>query len=104
LIRPDTEVPVLQVESETDLEQLGCVGARQDDTDQVRTWEIAGAAHADQSTLDYAIKAGRWTDAKLDLSSSCGTINDGPQEPVLQAAFAALDTWVDDGTLPTEPA
>lgn len=103
LIRPDTEVPVLQVESETDLEQLGFVGARQDDTDQVRTWEIAGAAHADQSTLDYAIKAGRrWTDAKLDLSSSCGTINDGPQEPVLQAAFAALDTWVDDGTLPTK--
>ncbi len=101
LIRTDTDVPVFQVESETDIEQLGFFGARQDDTDQLRTWEIAGAAHADQSTLDYAIEAGRrWTDAELDLSASCGTINDGPQEPVLQAAFAALNTWVDDGTLP----
>jgi hypothetical protein len=100
-IRDDIEVPVLQVESETDLELLGFVAARQDDTDLLRTWEIAGAAHADQSTLDYAIQAGaRWTDADVDLSSSCGTINDGPQEPVMQAALAALRSWIADGTLP----
>lgn len=100
-IREDIEVPVFQVESETDLELLGFVQARQDDTDLLRTWEIAGAAHADQSTLDYAIQAGsRWTDADVDLSSSCGTINDGPQQPIMQTALAALRSWIVDGALP----
>lgn len=100
-IRDDIEVPVFQVESETDLELLRFVEARQDDTDLLRTWEIAGAAHADQSTLDYAVEAGaRWTDAEVDLSSSCGTINEGPQQPVVQTALAALQTWMVDGTEP----
>jgi hypothetical protein len=102
-VRTDSQVPVLQFETETDLELLGHVNARQDDGDVVRTWEVAGTAHADRSTLDYAVSAGaRWTDANVDLSSSCGTINDGPQQPVVQAALAALRAWVVDGTVPPE--
>lgn len=100
-VRADLEVPVLQFETETDLELLGFVLARQDDTDLLRTWEVAGTAHADQSTLDYAVQAGaRWTDGGVDLSASCGTINEGPQQPVVQTALAALRTWVVDGTPP----
>lgn len=100
-IRSDLGVPVLQFETETDLELLGFVAARQDDTDQLVTWESAGTAHADQSTLDYAVQAGqRWTDSGVDLAASCGTINDGPQQPLVQTAFAHLQDWIVEGTVP----
>lgn len=100
-IRDDVGVPVLQFETETDLELLGFVQARQDDADRLVTWEAAGTAHADQSTLDYAVQAGRrWTDSGVDLAASCGTINDGPQQPLVQTAFAHLHEWIVDGTAP----
>ncbi|HRW36405.1 MAG: hypothetical protein KDB04_17125 [Acidimicrobiales bacterium] len=100
-IRSDLDVPVFQFETETDLELLGFVRARQDDTDHLVTWETAGTAHADQSTLDYAVEAGkRWTDSGVDLAASCGTINDGPQEPLVQTALRHLEAWIVDGTAP----
>jgi hypothetical protein len=100
-IRDDIEVPVVQFATETDLEQLQFVLARQDDTDRLLTWEAAGTAHADQSTLDYAVAAGaRWTDSGVDLSASCGSINDGPQEPIVQTLMGHLRAWVVDGTPP----
>ncbi|MFN8017556.1 MAG: alpha/beta hydrolase domain-containing protein [Acidimicrobiales bacterium] len=104
-IRTDTDVPVVQFETETDLDLLQFVKARQDDFDHLVTWEVAGTAHADRSTLDYAVQAGRrWTDANVDLSSSCGSINDGPQQPVVNAAFAHLEDWVAGGDpLPAGP-
>lgn len=100
-IRTDTDVPVFQFETETDLEYLEFVDARQDDHEHLVTWESAGTAHADRSTLDYAVQAGRrWTDANVDLSTTCGQVNEGPQEAIVQAAFDALHTWVVDGTKP----
>ena len=100
-IRTDSEIPVLQFATETDLEFLGFVDARQDDHEHLVTWETAGTAHADRSTLDYAVEAGRrWTDANVDLSTTCGQVNEGPQEAIVQQAFASLATWVADGTKP----
>ena len=100
-IRSDAGVPVFQFATETDLEYLKFVDARQDDHEHLVTWETAGTAHADRSTLDYAVQAGRrWTDANVDLSTTCGQVNEGPQEAIVQAAFAALHTWVVDGTKP----
>jgi hypothetical protein len=83
-IRTDLDVPVLVVQTETDLlPVLGFAEARQDDTDLIRLWEIAGTAHADASTL------GRYA-AMVD----CGVpINDGPQRFVLRAALRHLVTW-----------
>jgi hypothetical protein len=46
-IRDDVRVPVLTVQSETDVVGLGSAGARQDDAARFRLWEIAGAAHGD---------------------------------------------------------
>jgi hypothetical protein len=92
---------VLQFETETDLEFLDFVNARQDDDEHLVTWESAGTAHADRSTLDYAVKAGRrWTDANVDLSTTCGQVNEGPQEAIVQQAFASLQAWIVDGTKP----
>jgi hypothetical protein len=100
-IRTDAEAPVLQFETETDLVGLGFVDARQDDHEHLVTWETAGTAHADRSTLDYAVQAGRrWTDANVDLSTTCGQINEGPQPLIVQKAFDSLHTWVADGTKP----
>ena len=101
-VRTDLDVPVLQVQTETDL--FGVIGsypARQPDTDTVVTWELAGTAHADASTLDYGVASGSvWSDTEVDFSDECGTVNQAHQAQVVQAAFAALVTWVRDDEVP----
>jgi hypothetical protein len=101
-IRADLTVPVMQFETETDLFGLGFATARQPDTDRLRTWEVAGTAHADQSTLDYGLESGRQLDSttKLDFTALCGTINNGPQRAVARQAFASLLAWVGGGAAP----
>jgi len=101
-LRTDLDVPSLQFESETDLTLLGHLDGRQDDTESVVTWEVAGAAHADASTLVYGRASGSvWLpDADADPTRDCGPINDGPQAPVMRATLAALDAWIVDGTYP----
>jgi hypothetical protein len=103
-IRTDLDDPVLQFQTETDLFVLGFLAARQPDTDLLRTWEVAGTAHADQATLDYGVESGReWnTTAQVDFSSQCGAVNDGPQPYVLRAAIDALAAWASGGDPPAE--
>ena len=92
VIRDDLDVPVLVLETETDvaLPVLNYLQARQPDTDRFRLWEVAGTAHADTYQL------GPFADA-LECG---GPINDGPQHFVVKAALRALDRWVRDGTAP----
>ena len=100
-IRDDLDVPVFQFETETDLfGPLGFHRAEQDDTDLLRTWEVAGTAHADAAILDYNADLARA--AGIDLEAECGSINQGPQAPVLRAAITALRAWVVDGEPPPE--
>jgi hypothetical protein len=100
-IRDDLADPVLQFETETDIfGRLGFDAARQPDSDTLRTWEVAGTAHADQSILDY--NAGLAETFGLDLNAECPTINDGPMAQVLRASVDAIRTWVVDGEAPTE--
>ncbi|MBL7500932.1 hypothetical protein I6A84_10030 [Frankia sp. CNm7] len=91
LIRVDTAAPVLIVQAEGDLTHvLNSLGSRQDDTQTVRTWEVAGAAHADRHTI------GPFADLL-----GCGVdVNDAPMHVVVKAALRALETWVRDGTPP----
>jgi hypothetical protein len=56
-------VPVLCVESETDLMNLGYLEARQDDGDGFVLWEIAGASHGDM----YTFVAGAVDDGRLPV-------------------------------------
>ena len=60
-IRDDARVPVLVLQSETDVILLGGGLAEQPDSDRVRVWEMAGAAHADT----YTVSAGRHDDGTL---------------------------------------
>lgn len=113
--RPDLRVPLLTVITETDLfgtARLGYLHARQSDSDTFRAWEVPGAAHADNYTIQVApIDSGS---APLDdlVAAYAPTdnlmgqqldhyINFGPQHHyVLQAAVAALNKWVSEGTTP----
>lgn len=113
-IRDDVRVPVLIVQSETDIVTLAGGRARQPDADKLRWWEIAGAAHFDtygliaahsddQHTAAEALAVAMApTDTPMGMKSECA-VNSGPQQHyVLNAAFAHLERWVRDGTPPPE--
>lgn len=113
--RPDLRVPLLAVITETDLfghVPLGYYSARQPDNEWLRVWEIPGAAHADNYTIQVApIDSGSAPLADIVAAYAPTNmlmgqqldhyINFGPQHHyVVQAAIAALDGWVRTG----EPA
>ena len=108
-IREDIDVPVMQVITETDLFDMAALPnsyvtpfppARQPDSDVVRTWEVAGTAHADAHYLRLLTMQGtRQFPEFLDLSVIASMANDGPQRYVVQAAFSALRQWIVDGTV-----
>jgi hypothetical protein len=53
-IRTDLKVPVFMSQTQTDLIELGYAPAQQPNTAKIRTWEIAGTAHADAYTVGAA--------------------------------------------------
>ncbi|MGO9059585.1 MAG: alpha/beta hydrolase domain-containing protein [Candidatus Binataceae bacterium] len=109
-IRDDVRVPVLTIQSETDVIKLGGIGARQPDAERLRLWEVAGAAHFDVYGLvaslldDGTLSAEQFTELNAPLSSIMGMPTDQPINAglqfhyVSQAAIDALDRWVRDGT------
>jgi hypothetical protein len=103
-IRDDLGVPVLQYITESDLfGPLGFHRAEQDDSDLLRTWEVAGTAHADRGLLGYSSQmAEDQAGGGFDIAGQCGSINEGNQGLVLRAAVRALRAWVVDGEPPPE--
>jgi hypothetical protein len=112
-IRADARVPVINVQSETDVIHLRGIEARQADHDHFRLWEIAGAAHFDT----YGLLGSRRDDGTLsgaELASLIAPIDDfmgfiktpepinsGPQQHyILQAALAHLEAWAAGGEPP----
>lgn len=98
-IRTDLDVPVFIFETETDLTVLGYANARQDDSDMVRTWEVAGLAHADAHFI-RSITGGPRDPSVGGLLGCAEPINTGPQHEVIQAALHHLVAWVDGGEAP----
>jgi len=113
-IREDVRVPVLTFESETDIVILGGGRARQPDSERVRLWELAGAAHFDtyglvaahfdRDGISVEELAGHLAPTDDVLGMSAGSpINSGPQQHyVLNAAQTHLDRWVREGTPPPQ--
>ena len=107
----DLRVPVLCVEAETDLVNLGYQRARQAEGERLVVWEMAGTSHADMYTfaagfvdtghLPIAALAPHWRPVRelfgtaLDLP-----VNAGPQHYVVNAAARHLDRWVRTGQRP----
>ena len=113
--RPDLRVPLVTIITETDLVggvRNGYHNARQPDNQQLRVWEIAGTAHAD----NYTIQVAPIDDGKAALADVVAAyaptnmlmgqqldhcINFGPQHHyVLQAALSHLHDWVSTGRPP----
>jgi hypothetical protein len=110
-IRNDLDVPVLVLQTETDLTLFNSVAARQPDTSRFRLWEMAGTSHVDAYVgLGFADRGdGTLERALLDVAhASHGAlncpqpVNMGVQYAVLRAAIAGLDRWVRDGLAPTK--
>jgi hypothetical protein len=109
-IRDDLDVPVMMLQTETDLFQLGSYADRQPDTAKFRLWEIAGTSHADL----YETRNGL-TDVGNDpsvaavvevaspypgLLDCAAPINSGPHHFLVNAAISALDGWIRNGAAP----
>ena len=91
IFRTDTDVPILDLQSESDVAGiLASAAVRQPDTDHIRLWEVAGTSHADAHLM------GPTADAV-----DCGVpVNNGPMHVVAKAALAALETWMRSGRPP----
>src|SRR5262249_55993947 len=109
-IRSDLDVPVLILQTETDIFGLNFLRERQSDSKRIRLWEVAGTAHYDAYGLAVANSdpLGSAAAAALVLTAApipgfvtCSSpVNDGPTHYVLNAAFAALHHWIRRGTPP----
>jgi hypothetical protein len=117
--RTDLRVPLVTIITETDLfggVRHGYYFARQPDNQWLRVWEIPGAAHADNYTIQVApIDSGfaplddivaAYAPTNMLMGQRLGHyINFAPQHHyVVQAALSALHKWVRTGEpAPTAP-
>ncbi|HZC11631.1 MAG TPA: alpha/beta hydrolase domain-containing protein, partial [Mycobacterium sp.] len=117
--RDDLRVPLITIITETDLfggVRYGYYFARQPDNQRLRVWELPGAAHADNYTIQVApIDSGSaplddivaaYAPTNMLMGQQLGhCINFAPQHHyVVQAALAALHQWVRTGEpAPTAP-
>jgi len=88
--RTDLATPVMTVNSESEV--LAQFAARQDDTDSLRYWEVAGAAHQD-AYVDTVIDAELRRDLGLPLPACDPPANSMPFQYVLNAALDHLNRW-----------
>jgi hypothetical protein len=117
--RSDLRVPVIAVETETDMIGAGLSGyhgARAPDHDKLRVWEVPGTAHADNysfvagaidsGTLPIEKLAAAWAPMQNILGAKLAfPINNAPQHHyVVQAAMVNLDRWVGTGKAPVKAA
>jgi hypothetical protein len=86
--RDDLDVPVIAVETETDINLMRYGTARQPDTDNLRVWEVAGTAHADFYLLDS------------EFAPCPAGINRGPSHYLTESGMAALLAWTEKGEAP----
>ena len=94
-LRTDLDVPVLVIQTETDLfGHLAFLPARQPDHERLRTWEVAGTAHADK----YVIGAFE------EFLGCAAPVNRGQQSFVVRAALHHLERWARGGSAPPTAA
>ncbi|HEY3464570.1 MAG TPA: alpha/beta hydrolase domain-containing protein [Amycolatopsis sp.] len=98
-VRTDLGVPVFVLQSETDV--VASASVRQD-TALVRTWEVAGTAHADRYGLDlYDAANARDRSINDGAPTTCDKpVNSMTFRYAENAAFAHLDRWARGGAAP----
>ena len=97
-IRGDLDAPVFTIEAEGDVPRF--MAARQPDTELIRTWELAGTAHADRYLLTGG-GVGRLAFTCDDPAPELSVpINDGPMTYPMRAALRHLKRWMAGGPPP----
>ncbi|WP_199443275.1 alpha/beta hydrolase domain-containing protein [Umezawaea beigongshangensis] len=99
LIRDDQDVPAFVVQAETDVLAPGAV---HQNARRVRTWEVAGTAHADRYGLDLynALNARDGTTNGGAPTTCAAPVNDMTHRYAQNAAYEHLLTWVRRGEAP----
>jgi len=115
LIRTDNTAPLIQLNTQGDIEELDAAAARQPDNNYLRTWELAGASHIDAHEAAYETETIAREEPNLEVPScvfgtpieGTGTALDGhnqtdnmPLFEVEDAAMSALQNWVVGGVQP----
>jgi hypothetical protein len=96
-LRIDTDVPVLDVQTEGDMTALRSHLTRQAPNAHYRRWEIAGAAHTETPLWVVEVPP------PLDFGPGClFPVNAAPHHAVVKAALRALAEWVTDGDAPPQ--
>ncbi len=98
VIRADLNVPVMQVQSEMEV-TVSWPLSKTVDTDKVRYWEIAGAAHFDEH-LSADTRQTNPPEFGSEPPSCLKPLNSLPSHVVDNAALHALRTWVSQGISP----
>jgi len=97
-IRPDLNVPVMQLQTEMEV-MVSWPLSKTVDTDKVRYWEIPGAAHFDRYLQDQSLPVGN--DAFKAVVPHCyKPSNTLPARAFDHAALHALRMWVTTGAQP----
>ncbi len=104
-------VPVMTLQTESDLFLLQYFASRQDDEANFRLWEMAGTSHVDIYTLTGLtdINGGSFKYAEVveekaplpGIVSCAKPVNAGPQHFIVSAAYAAMNRWVTTGVAPS---
>jgi Alpha/beta hydrolase domain len=114
-IRTDNTAPFIQINTQGDIVELDAAAARQPDNNYLRTWELPGASHIDVHEGSYEIETiareqpsvavprcvlGTPIEGTGTLLDGVNQVNNMPLFEVEDAAIAALQTWIANGTQP----
>jgi hypothetical protein len=103
-IRTDLNVPVFTLQSESDLFVFGFIDDRQEDSDLLRLWEIAGTSHANAYTLSSGLNdTGDDPEYYVLKENNEGCdlpVNSAPSSWWLNTAISALSEWALNGDQP----
>jgi hypothetical protein len=101
-LRTDLNVKVFKVNTETDVLLLGEAAARQDDSDRLRTWEIAGASHVSFQSTEFRTPLLIRDGLPVSDVSVCTlpALSHIPTRYVLNAVYGHLTRWIEAGTAP----
>ena len=83
----------------SEVEAIDCYEVRQPDTERFRYWEVAGTAHVSAQSMRAradSVRRDVGDAAQMDVTG----INEVPVNPVVEAAYRHLQTWVDTGAPP----
>ncbi len=102
-LRTDIPTKAWKFNTENDLVALGAAGSRQDDSDQLRRWEIAGASHVsyelNQARLPLLVRDG----LPLPNTTTCvkqPAMSHIPTSHALKAVYGHLVAWITKDTPP----